>query len=85
LFHSQCIICTVFLALALIAGGAASAANAADFQNEYVDLVSDACDLVPDDSEAGEFCSDVYRVRNSQIAAAVSYFEPLDTCFHHIW
>ena len=74
MFHSQCILCTVLLALAFIAGGAASAANAADFQNEYIDPISDICDEVPEGSLAEEICNDYYRIRDSQAAAAVSYF-----------
>jgi len=62
------------LVLALLAGGIASAANAADFQNEYIDPVSEICDqaesLDPDFEDA---CNDLFRIRNSQAAAAVSY------------
>ena len=74
LFHLQCIICTILLALAFIAGATASAANAADFQDEYIDLISDICDEVPEGSPGEEICNDFYRIRNSQVAAAVSYF-----------
>ena len=76
LFHLQCIICTVLLALALIAGGIASATNAADFQNDYIDLVSDVCDLENLPPKIEEDCNDLYQIRNSQAAASVSYILP---------
>ena len=80
MLHLQCIICTVLLALALIAGGAASAANAAHIQNEYIDDISDGCDQ-PDNPLVEDICDDFDRTRNSQAATAVSNFHdnPLDT------
>ena len=83
MFHLQCLICTILLALALIAGGAASAANAAHIQSDYIDPASDDCDqpVVP---IVEDICNDFDITRNSQAATAVSNFhdKPLDTYVH---
>ena len=87
MFHLQCIICTILLALALIAGGAASAANAAHIQNEYIDsdIISAVCDQ-PENSVVEDFCNDFDTIRNSQAATAVSNFhdKSVDTYIYHI-
>ena len=60
----------------MIAGGAASAANAADVQNDYLDPLQ--CDEISSNPIAAaiqeEFCDDFERLRNSQAAAAVSSY-----------
>ena len=56
----------MLLTLALFAGGAASAANAADVQNDYIDPIQATCD------NTEGVCDDIERLRNSQAAGAVS-------------
>ena len=72
---SQAIIFTILLGLALIAGGAASAAQAADVQDDYVDPLQ--CDDPSSNpivrALQDRFCDDFEQLRNSQAAAAVSY------------
>ena len=54
----------------MIAGGIASAVNAADVQDD-LDTFDLICDDPPNDSFA-EFCDDYEQLRNSMAAAAVS-------------
>ena len=65
----QCIIISVLLALGLVSGGIPSAVNAADVQNDYIDLLR--CeDDTPIATE--EICDDLIALRDSQAASAVS-------------
>ena len=70
----QCIIYTVLLILALIAGGVASAVNAAEVQDYYVDGLQ--CDNLGSSSFyigiQEELCYDLKQIRNSQAASTVS-------------
>ena len=52
----------------MIAGGAASAANAADVQDDYIDPFQ--CD----ETSSNSLCDDLEQLRNSQAAAAVSSY-----------
>lgn len=65
----QCTIFTVLLALTFIAGGTASAVNAADVQDGYIDPFR--CD---ETSSSSEFCDDLEQLRDTQAAAAVSSY-----------
>ena len=64
----------IFYALGLFAGGAASAANAADIQEDYYDALrcDDIPDNIPDDNPFVQACDDFEQIRNSQAAGAVS-------------
>ena len=70
--YIQCITFTVLLAVALFAGGAASAANAADVQDDYIDILQ--CDETSGNSVFESVCDDLEQLRNSQAAAAVSSY-----------
>ena len=61
---------SIFLALGLISGGIPSAVNAADVQEDYIDLFR--CE--EDDTFSGfeDLCDDLITLRNSQAASAVS-------------
>ena len=61
----QSAVFSVLFALGFFAGGAASAANAADVQ-DAIDAFG--CDLV-----ASEACDNLEQLRNSMAAAAVSF------------
>ena len=65
----QCIIISVLLALGLVSGGIPSAVNAADVQNDYIDVFrcEDDTPLLPED-----LCDDLIALRDSQAASAVS-------------
>ena len=74
----------------MIAGGAASAANAADVQ-DTVDAIEFFCENSADDSTE-EICDDFEQLRNSMAAAAVSSViryklvtsSTLNTCDTHL-
>ena len=75
------VFCVLF-ALGLFAGGAASAANAADVQDDYYDRFQcdEIIDNFPDDNPAVEACERIARIRDSQAAAAVSAYNLSDLC-----
>ena len=64
----------ILLALGLLAGGIASAANAADVQDDYYEPLrcDELSDDLPDDHPVVEICDDFERLRNSQAAGGVS-------------
>ena len=62
---------SVLFVLGLLAGGAASAANAADV-SDGLDTVSFICDN-PANELVTEICDDLEQLRNSMVAAAVSF------------
>ena len=68
----QSAILSIVLAFALISGGIASAVNAVDIQEEYIDPLGDICSQ--DDLSDGfeEMCNKLQAIRNAQISSAVS-------------
>ena len=66
----QCAVVTIILALALISGGIASAVNASDIQEEYIDPLESFCDQ--GDLIDEEICYKLQAIRDAQAASAVS-------------
>ena len=65
----------VLFAIGFIAGGAASAANAANVQSDYDDSpCEDIQDDLPSDHPLVEICDDVEKLIRAQSNAAVSSF-----------
>ena len=60
------------LAVSLLAGGVANAKYASDNADNYDDI-EQFCELDGLNSQAEDFCNDVKKLRDSEIAAAVSY------------
>ena len=69
----QNIVFGVLLTLGLLAGGIASAANAADIQDDYIEPTEQLCDADNIPQQFEDNCNDVRRIRDSQAAAAVSF------------
>ena len=67
--YLQCVILTVLLAFALIAGGVPSIMNAEEVQDDYIDPLP--CDD-EDNNIYEDVCNDLLQVRNSQGTSAVS-------------
>ena len=63
----QSIVFSILFALGLLAGGIASAANAADVQ-DALDTLGQFCEFLE------EFCDDAEQLRNSMAATAVSIY-----------
>ena len=63
-------------AIGFIAGGAASAANAANVQEDYYDAIrcEDVQDNLPSDNPLVEICDDIEQLIRAQSNAAVSAF-----------
>ena len=71
----------VLFAIGFIAGGAASAANAANVQSDYDDsLCEDIQDDLPSDHPLVEICDDVEKLIRAQSNAAVSTFTYYSYC-----
>jgi len=62
------------LTVSLLAGGVANAVYASDNADAY-DAIEPLCDI---SSEAEDFCNDVERLRDSEIAASVSYCKVME-------
>ena len=63
---------SALLALGLISGGIASAVNAADVQEDYIENEFLRCDEDDTPSVFEGICDDLETLRNSQAASAVS-------------
>ena len=72
IYHLQNIIFSVLLAIGLLAGGSASAWNAADIKKDHIDHID--CDRDNLSQQAENLCNDLNRIRASQAAAAVSFY-----------
>ena len=68
----QCAIFCIVLALALISGGIASAVNAADIKEDYIDPSETSCDRDDLPDEVEEDCNNLQAIRDAQAASAVS-------------
>ena len=68
----QSAIFSIILAFALISGGIASAVNAVDIQEEYIDPLEDVCSQDDLTDEVEEICNKLQTIRNVQISSAVS-------------
>ena len=60
------------LAVSLLAGGAANAKFASANAENY-DNIEQFCEINGINSQTEDFCNDVKKLRDSEIAAAVSY------------
>ena len=69
--------------MSLLAGGVANSVYASDNADAY-DAIEPICDASGVTSEVEDFCDDVKRLRDSEIAAAVSYCRthaPVALCY----